>query len=348
MTASRLNIAIDQDGLVLPDSGQIAVLRARSPIDHDRIARERLRLFNSFRPEFDRLDALDYPVAADFSGQYAASMVEITRSKAETLGLVAMATMATDPGGIVLVDGAKTDGIDSVLKHCKALFQPISVVAKSHGKLFWFTRPENLPLALTEWRAHLTAKRNPAGYFSAPGMFSPDKADPGSALLAVHFDDRLAGEVADLGAGWGWLADQALKQSSAISRLDLYEAEKTALKAARANITDARAEFHWADVASLDITARYDAVISNPPFHQGRAAEPDLGAAFIAKAAAILKPKGQLWLVANRQLPYESVLAEHFAAIRPLEETHHFKVILASRPLSGSSRRVQRNFRRAR
>ena len=206
MTASRLNIALDQDGLVLPDSGHIAVLRATSQFDHNGIARQRLRLFNSFRPEFDRLDALDFTVAADFSGHYATSMVEITRSKAETLGLVAMATMATDPGGIVLVDGAKTDGIDSVLKHCKALFQPISVVAKSHGKLFWFTRPENLPLALTEWRAYLTAKRNSAGYLSAPGMFSPDKADPGSTLLAAHFDDRLAGEVADLGAGWGWLA----------------------------------------------------------------------------------------------------------------------------------------------
>ena len=75
-----------------------------------------------------------------------------------------------------------------------------------------------------------------------------------------------------------------------------------------------------------------DAVIANPPFHQGRAAEPDLGAAFIAAAARILKPSGQLFLVANRQLPYEAVLAIAFREWEKLSEDGTYKVMHASRP----------------
>ena len=73
-------------------------------------------------------------------------------------------------------------------------------------------------------------------------------------------------------------------------------------------------------------------MIANPPFHQGRAAEPDLGAAFIAAAARILKPSGQLFLVANRQLPYEAVLAIAFREWEKLSEDGTYKVMHASRP----------------
>ena len=76
----------------------------------------------------------------------------------------------------------------------------------------------------------------------------------------------------------------------------------------------------------------YDAVIANPPFHQGRAAEPDLGAAFVAAAARILKPSGRLFLVANRQLPYEAVLAIAFREWEKLAEDGTYKVIRAERP----------------
>ena len=62
-----------------------------------------------------------------------------------------------------------------------------------------------------------------------------------------------------------------------------------ALDAARVNVTDPRAAFRWADVRALPRGgAEFDAVVSNPPFHQGRAAEPELGAGFIAALALLL------------------------------------------------------------
>lgn len=72
----------------------------------------------------------------------------------------------------------------------------------------------------------------------------------------------------------------------------------------------------------------------NPPFHTGRAGTPALGQDFIRAAASMLRPKGQLWLVANRHLPYESTLDEAFALQQIVEQNAGFKVIRAERPRS--------------
>ena len=68
----------------------------------------------------------------------------------------------------------------------------------------------------------------------------------------------------------------------------------------------------------------------NPPFHSGRQADPRLGAAFIASAARLLTGAGRLWMVANRHLPYETVLAEYFAKVTEIGGDTRFKVIEAT------------------
>ena len=78
----------------------------------------------------------------------------------------------------------------------------------------------------------------------------------------------------------------------------------------------ARIGFFWHDLAAETVTRRYDAVVMNPPFHRGRAADPALGQAMIGKAAAALTPGGRLLMVANRQLPYEAILADGVRALR--------------------------------
>jgi 16S rRNA (guanine1207-N2)-methyltransferase len=122
-----------------------------------------------------------------------------------------------------------------------------------------------------------------------------------------------------------------------VEAVDLYEAEARALEPARINLARALREsgrepavaVHWHDV-TRGLPQRYEAIVSNPPFHQGRADLPDLGRAFITSAADALVADGRLLLVANRHLPYEAVLAQRFREVRTVVTQEGFKVIEAT------------------
>ena len=334
--ADRLALALETGGLTLPDAGDVLVLRARPARFLELIPPGRLRCEQSFRPLHDALAAAGLPVAARATGPAAMVVVNLTRSRAENLGEVARALAMLPTGGVLAINGAKADGIDSLVRQIARVLPPAGTFVKAHGRVVWLQRPAILPEAVAAWAAAAAPARNAEGFVTAPGLFSPEHADPGSRMLAGAVAGRLRGRVADLGAGWGWLAQAVLASCPQITALDLHEAEARALDAARANVTDPRAGFHWSDVAALGPGADpYDTVITNPPFHQDRGADPALGRAFIAAAARILKPSGQLLLVANRQLPYEAEIAARFTAQERLAEDRRFKVIAATRPRRG-------------
>ena len=140
-----------------------------------------------------------------------------------------------------------------------------------------------------------------------------------------------SGVVADLGCGWGYLSAELLARCPGITRLDAIDADARAVALARQNLTDPRAAVRWADASQPHGVAQWDAVVMNPPFHQGRAAVPDLGRAFIRAAAHGLKPGGRLLLVANVTLPYERELETEFASWQQIDEADGFKLLTAVR-----------------
>jgi 16S rRNA (guanine1207-N2)-methyltransferase len=73
-------------------------------------------------------------------------------------------------------------------------------------------------------------------------------------------------------------------------------------------------------------------VVMNPPFHTGREGDPELGRAFITAARRCLRPKGTVYMVANRHLPYETTLEQCFAKVLELPGNGRFKLFQASRP----------------
>ena len=64
----------------------------------------------------------------------------------------------------------------------------------------------------------------------------------------------------------------------------------------------------------------------NPPFHDGGAEDKALGQNFIRRAASALRKGGTLWLVANRHLPYEAVLGEHFRRVTAKADAGGYKI----------------------
>ncbi|MFN4203288.1 MAG: class I SAM-dependent methyltransferase [Tabrizicola sp.] len=327
MRSARLSLALETGALTLPASGRIAVYGPRRDDDLSMLPRDRLVALTGFKPDYDHFAAMCSVTPAP---PYAATIVCLPRSREAARALIARAAAEVAPGGWIAVDGQKTDGIDSALKDLGRRVDLSESLSKAHGKLATFPAGSDL----SDWAARPAVV---AGFRTLPGIFSADGPDPASALLAATLPAKLGGKVADLGAGWGFLAAEILKRPG-VKRLDLVEAEAVALDCARANITDPRARFHWADATVWRPETLLDAVVMNPPFHTGRAANPALGAAFIRAARRMLAPDGSLWLVANRHLPYDPVLADCFLEVREAAGDSRFRVIHATKPRRDPSR----------
>ena len=168
---------------------------------------------------------------------------------------------------------------------------------------------------------------------SCPGLHGWDKVDTGSALLARHLPADLSGSVADFGCGWGYLSLQAATVSKKITRLTLVDIDARAINLAQRNLQSQNpalpVDTLWTDLTHPDTrSGPFDAILLNPPFHDGTHAVPALGQAIITTAARSLKKTGRLYLVANRHLPYEKILHTLFNRIDVLGDENGFKAFL--------------------
>lgn len=322
MSRSRLSLAFEAGIAAVPDAGPIAVVNPPPDADLTGFGRNRVTVVHEFRPAFDLWRSRGFEVTPDIVGTFSAAIVAIPRFRIAARDLIARA--AASCAGALIVDGQKTDGIDSILKDVRSRVAVGEVFSKAHGKTFTVTGGD-----FADWRS--TPARNAAGFTTLPGVFSSDGPDPGSVLLAERLPRSLSGTVADLGAGWGYLSARILELSG-VGELHLVEAQKSALDCARLNVTDARCRFHWADATAIADLPPLDAVVMNPPFHTGRKGDPSIGVAFVEAARRLLKPSGDLWLVANRHLPYERALAEAFLEVAPADGNSGYKILHARRP----------------
>jgi 16S rRNA (guanine1207-N2)-methyltransferase len=319
------------------------------------------------KPEVDALHRAGMAAGADVAdagARYPLVLLLPPRQREHARARFAQALQRLAPGGTLVACMPNKEGARTGEADLARLAGPLRSQSKHHCRVFW-TAPLDGPadpVLAAEWHGlgaprrivdavaaggpgvegHASDAVVPGGSFlSRPGVFAWDRVDAASRLLAAHLPTDLHGAVADLGAGWGYLAMQVLARCPAVASLDLYEADARALELARANLAGMQAStpaasraslaFHWHDVAAGLGQRRYDAIVCNPPFHaQGAGERVDLGRAFIAAAAGAMKPGGRLWLVANRHLPYEAALAGRFAGVREVASRDGFKVIEAA------------------
>jgi 16S rRNA (guanine1207-N2)-methyltransferase len=339
MPIHRLSAALASGAARLPPTGAILVLNPADPSVLADLPCERVLAVQPMRPDHDALSAAGHAVApaAPDDARFAGAVVFLPRSRTAARAAVARAVRLA-AGGPVVVDGQKTDGIDSMLRDLRARGEVGEVLSKAHGKTFTL-----LPDPGADWPAWESAAAPTAvgdGLLTAAGAFSADGPDPASVALAAALPLRLTGRVADLGAGWGYLS-RAILARPEVAEVHLVEADHGVLDLARAGLgKDPRARFHWADATTFHDAPGFDAIVTNPPFHRGRAADPGLGRAFIRAAARLLRPSGVLFLVANRHLPYETALMETFTEVADLDPTQvgPFKLIRAARPRAASPR----------
>lgn len=323
--------ALDR-GIIEPPSPdeEWLCLNAR-PLGHETRMRANLLCEQGFRPQFNNLADAGYRTVPEFPEDIAqrnAAILFSGRNAALNRRNLARAWKAVIPGGLVIVAGEKTCGIAALKRWSEERCDVEGHYSKHHAQLFWMRRAGG-EFELT------AALREIGGYVIGHGMFSSDGPDPGSVMLAGHFDRVMSGKIADLGAGWGYLGTELLKRGGKIDRLDSYEADWMSLQASRGNLAshagDTLLGFNWTDIIGEETEGGYDHIVMNPPFHSGREADPGIGETFIARAAAMLNPGGRLLMVANRKLPYERQLRRQFRQTFALGEDMGFKLFEARR-----------------
>ena len=243
---------------------------------------------------------------------------------AERRYVLAMALRALKPGAPLTALALKEKGGSRLGKELAAFGCVVEEVGRRHQRICHTVRP-NAPIGVDEAIAAGRPRLvEGLGLWSQPGLFSWDRPDPGTQLL-MSVLPALSGHGADLGCGAGLLARAVLAHAS-VTKLELIDLDRRAIEAARRNIEDPRAAFHWTDARTGPALENLNFVVMNPPFHDLGAEDKALGQGFIRRSHQILKKGGTAWLVGNRHLPYEGVLTPMFAKVELKADGGGFKV----------------------
>lgn len=225
-----------------------------------------------------------------------------------TVWLVGPSTGGVKGGATDLAAYADRVGSEDSARHCK-LFT---------GQL----RPA--PFSLDEQRRHW--QHDGLQIVSYPGVFSHGRLDQGTALLLqVLAEQKLSGSALDIGCGAGIITATLARAGVAVTALDI---SATALAASKETLAanDLQAQLLAGDLYGPVTGARFDQIITNPPFHDGLQRTTSISEQLIMQAPKHLNENGRLLLVANQGLPYGEWLKKAFRQVDIVAENRQFRV----------------------
>lgn len=221
--------------------------------------------------------------------------------------------------------GDNKGGIKSLPKRIKGHFHVEKLDSARHCSLYEVTPTDltNLPNgtpATFEYQNHC--------FIAEPGVFSAGRLDVGTEVL-LKVIPELKGQILEFGAGCGILTSQ-LAQQKDVSLVDALEIDLLAVRSTQKNLANLgladKTRVYWSNGTANLPKKTYDAIVTNPPFHQGIKTTYAPTESFFSAAHIWLKPRGMLIWVANDFLDYRPSLAKEFKNIECLAHDKNFRV----------------------
>lgn len=268
---------------------------------------------------------------------YAHVFFRVAKEKALVHHAINRALEALAPGGTLWLAGDKHDGIKTYLDKATAYAGGDRRIERNGTSLLGaITAGSALdPQRRLDDQAYTELRRiDFSAEFSAwtkPGVFGWQKIDAGSALLIEQLGPlwpQPPRRVLDLGCGYGYLGLRAASHWPQ-ARFIATDNNIAAVRACARNF----AEF-GIDGAALcsdvgaDIDERFDAVLCNPPFHQGFDVEDELTARFLRATRRLLARGGRALFVVNQFIPLERLARAHFGEAEVVARNRSFKLVL--------------------
>ena len=337
-TASSLLSYIEQSGLLTRDETSEQHLIWNACFNPHIANLSNVCSVQAFKPYYDdwRLNKVAVAPTFDVNDALDCIYCVLPKQKEAAQYQLALSIRHLKNEGLLLAIAENEAGGKRLNKWFQELGLEPSTLSKSKCKIVWAykIKPPNEE-KISSWIENGSPRKIQTAYgefLTKPGIYGWKKIDLGSQILLDNLPDNLTGTGADFGCGYGFLSNALLRQSKEITKLYAIDADYDALECCKENLSDfpVPIEFLWQDLTrASEKSMNLDWIIMNPPFHEGKEIQANIGRLFIQRAAENLKVNGVLYMVANAHLPYEKALQAHFRQIEKLAEQEGFKVYKA-------------------
>ncbi|HEX5322395.1 MAG TPA: class I SAM-dependent methyltransferase [Capsulimonadaceae bacterium] len=272
----------------------------------------------------------------DAADLYDAGALFLPKSSEALEMTLAMLSQVLKPGATLVLVGENDAGIKAAKKSLESRIGPVyhSDSARRCGLFCARFTQEPAQTKLDDWAARSSVEVGGKSIeiVSLPGVFSHGRLDEGTRFLLNAGVPDPTGRILDMGCGCGVIGASKLAHYPDASA-DMVDSDALAIEAAKRTCAANGLEEVgiWPSDLYSDIVGEYAMIISNPPFHVGKATDYLVTRLMTLEAPAHLQKGGEFRIVANRFLNYGRYFQEAFGEYRVVAENRSYIVYQAQR-----------------
>lgn len=270
-----------------------------------------------------------FSAAFNNAEKYDGAIIYMPKSKEQAAMLIANMTGCVKEQGHIFLVGENKSGIKGAPK----LFDRVSMATNKidsarHCALYCAQLENSTQFDIDDWVQIKELETNDATIKIAflPGVFSAGELDAGTKLLLDNISPKISGDVLDFACGAG-IIGCAIAASHNDIKLTLCDVSALALYCTQLSLEQNQLTGSVIPSNGLnDIAGKFNAIVTNPPFHTGVKTDYSVTQRFISEAKTRMSPNASLLLVANRFLPYPEILKSAFGHVSTVAQTSKFNL----------------------